>query len=305
MAVISSLCCKLILARLKIAVLSKRFTCIAKLPLIIKEARKMIGHVAIYVPGASMKKIAKAVGLQVDTIVLDLEDSVAAGEKDSARELVARSVREMDFGNKFTMVRINSLDSSYWQADLRQAALLPVGAVLIPKASAKDIATVSDILDEAGANLAIVPLIESAVAVENIAQIITASPRIKGVFFGGEDYATDMGVKRTESGEEILYARMKIGNASRAFDIEAIDTPYTSITDLSGLECDLFRAKQLGFTGKSIIHPAHIDTVKRAFQASPEEIEFAKRLLKSIGTAGAGDVTAFSFEGKMVDEPII
>ena len=265
----------------------------------------MLGNVSIYVPGSSEKKITKAAKLDVDSIVLDLEDAVGFDDKAAARGVLKEMTDRLDFGKRYIVLRINSLDSIYWQDDLALAINLPIDAILIPKAKAADIIAISNILDSAGSPAKLIALIESASSVENAPEIICASKRLIGIFFGGEDYTADMGVRRTDKGDEILYARMRIGNAARAYDVEAIDTPYTSITDHDGLALDTIKAKQLGFTGKSIIHPSHIDTVKQAFLPTEAEIEYAKRLLSAIGPNDAKGANTFAFEGKMIDAPII
>lgn len=267
----------------------------------------MLGNVAIYVPASSKKMIMKSFELDVDTIIFDLEDAVAAEEKEAARNLLKQCISKTNFQKRIIVVRINSLDSPFWESDMKLIESISIGAVLIPKASANDVKKISEMLDEFDSKLtiAIIPLIESAIAIENIADIILSSHRVRGVVFGGEDYSLDMGVKRSSSSQEILYARMRIGNVAHSYNIEAMDTVYTEIKDISGLYEDTLKGKQLGFTGRTIIHPSHIKVIKDVYKPSEEEIKYAKDLLNNIGLESLDNISVFSYEGKMIDKPII
>lgn len=266
----------------------------------------------LFIPGNNPGMIQNAGVLGADSIILDLEDAVSLSEKDSARVLVGKAIRTVDFGDSEIVVRINPLNTVFGPLDLEAMAAVKPHAILVPKADEAQIRQASDTLDllerKAGipaGSIKLIPLIESAYGIEKVYEIIQSSPRNVAILFGGEDYTADMGVRRTFGSEEILYARNRVAIACKALGVDAIDTPFTDVDHFEGLREDTLKARNLGFTGKAAINPRQVDAIHLAFAPEPSEIRHAVRVLESMEMAEREGKGVFSLDGKMVDAPII
>ncbi|MDO5016463.1 MAG: aldolase/citrate lyase family protein [Eubacteriales bacterium] len=267
----------------------------------------------MFLPGNSPRMIMNGPVLPADSLILDLEDAVAPDQKDAARILVANALKNLDFGKKEIVVRINDLAGSDWQKDLD--AILPAKPQVImpPKvARAEDIELLASYLDKKENELGIavgttkiIPLLELAIGVENSYAIACASPRVAALFLGGEDLSADLRSPRTKEGWEIFYARTRLVCAARAAEIEVIDTPFTDTNDLEGLEIDAKFAKSLGFSGKAVISPRHLDIVNQVFSPTEEDILWAKDVMAAIEQGKKEGKGAVSLRGKMIDKPIV
>lgn len=273
---------------------------------------KRLRRTMLFIPGNNPGMLQNAGILGADSIIFDLEDAVSLQEKDSARILVSKAIREVDFGNCEVVVRINPLNSPYGRADLEAIAAARPDTIIIPKADAEQIQLAAVMLDalesvnEIKSGMTkLIPLIESAYGLETIAEVIRSSSRNVAILFGGEDYTADMGVRRSKAGEEIFYARNRVATACKAFALDAIDTPFTDVDDLSGLSEDTLKARDLGFTGKAAINPRQVDAIHRAFAPQTQEIDYALRVIEAKLIAEKEGKGVFSLDGKMVDAPII
>ena len=148
-------------------------------------------------------------------------------------------------------------------------------------------------------------LIETAIGLETLYDVIKASQRMIGVLLGGEDLTSDLGIKRTKEGEEIFYARNKVATVCRALKVDAIDTPFTDTNDYEGLAKDTVRAKSLGMTGKSAINPRQIEIIHAVFSPTEVELNYALRVLAAMEEAEKEGKGVFSLDGKMIDAPVI
>ena len=265
-----------------------------------------------FLPGNTPNMLINGEALGADAMILDLEDSVSPAEKDSARILVRNYLRTHGERDTFLIVRINATDTKYWQDDL--AMILPEkpDAIMPTKVNGKAmLQTLTDAMErvEESAGLKektrLIPLIETAMGVEKAMEIASFSDRIIGLALGGEDLTADLHCRRTKEGMEILYARTRLVCAGRAAGIDVFDTPFTDVDDIEGLEKDAYFAKGLGFSGKLVISPRHIDIVNEVFSPSPEEIEYARQVLKCIREAKAMGKGVASLRGKMIDAPIV
>lgn len=265
----------------------------------------------LFLPSNNPNMIGNGGLLGADSLIFDLEDAVSPDEKDAARELLKNALAAMSFGKCEIIVRINGLDTPYWQEDLRAVVPMKPDAIMPPKVSgAHDIAQLDQALTalekefglEAGSTR-ILALLETAIGVENAYAIASASPRMTGLFLGAEDLTADLRCQRTKQSQEIQYARGRIVCAARAAGIEPYDTPFTDVQDLEGLEKDAAFAKGLGFSGKACISPAHISTVNRVFSPSAAEISYAKDVFAAIEEAKRQGKGAISLRGKMIDAP--
>ena len=267
----------------------------------------------LFLPGNNPNMLINGNCLGADSVIFDLEDAVSPDEKDAARILVRNTMRYMDFCGCEIIVRINSVDTAYWQNDID--AILPYqpGLILLPKSSnaadvlAADayIAQVEEKLGLAKGTVGLMPLIETALGVENAFAIATATKRVKALFLGAEDLTADLQCKRTKEGQEIAYARARLVMAARAAGIEVYDTPYTDVNDDEGIELDANIAKSLGFSGKASISPRHVEVINRVFSPTLAEIDYAYEVMQAIALAKQQGRGAIALRGKMIDAPIV
>lgn len=263
----------------------------------------------LFVPGENAAVTKKAVSSAADCVILDLEDAVAVSEKASAREAVKESLK--NFANdKQLIVRINDLDSPYWEADLAVAVAGGAAGIMLPKAgSGKDIATLCEKIREfSGAkepDFEVFPLIETASGVQFAYEIASADHLVTALAFGSIDFSLDIGCELTAGGLELLFARSQIVIASRAAGIEGpIDAVYPDLTNAEGLEREARSARQLGFKGKLIIHPKQMSIVHEAFSPSGKEIEQAKEIVSAFEEAEKNGVASIQIQGQFVDYPV-
>ena len=269
----------------------------------------------LFLPGNTPNIIVNGEILGSDAVILDLEDAVAPTEKDAARILVRNAIGRMGFGKCEVIVRINAaeVDSDFWMKDLD--AIIPVKPDMImpPKTScAEDVRRVDEYISALEEKLGmeknsvkLIPLIETALGIENAFQIATASKRVAAIFLGGEDLTADLHCKRTKEGNEINYARCRMVCAARAAGIEVYDTPFTDVNDDEGIYTDAQYAKSLGFTGKSAISPRHVNAINEVFSPSPKDIDYAYEVMEAIRVAKEQGKGAVALRGKMIDAPIV
>jgi citrate lyase beta subunit len=148
-------------------------------------------------------------------------------------------------------------------------------------------------------------MIETARGVLNVGQIVQAGPRLEALVFGAEDLASDIGAKRTRAGWEVFYARSAVVTAAAAYRLQAIDMVFVNLHDPTGLEEECRFARQLGFAGKTAVHPDQLEVINRVFAPSPEEIEQALRLMQAFEAHQAAGTGVFELDGKMVDLPMM
>lgn len=265
----------------------------------------------LFLPGNNPNMLINGGCLGADAVIFDLEDAVAPAEKDAARILVRNTMQYLDLGGCQRIVRINSVDTAYWQQDLQ--AILPQkpDMILLPKTGTPADALTADAymtqveqalgLDETP----LMPLIETALGVENAYAIASCCSRVKALFLGAEDLSADLQCKRTKEGQEIAYARTRLVVAARAAGIEVFDTPFTDVNDDEGAARDALIAKALGFSGKASISPRHVEGINNAFSPTLEEIRYAYDVMDAIELAKAQGKGAISLRGKMIDAPIV
>jgi citrate lyase subunit beta/citryl-CoA lyase len=267
----------------------------------------------LFLPGNNPNMLINGNCLGADAVIFDLEDAVAPAEKDAARILVRNTMRYMDFAGCGRIVRINSIDTPYWQEDLRQILPYKPDLILLPKTScAQDAITADEFITEleeelgfANNTVGLMPLIETAMGVENAFSIASSCKRIHALFLGAEDLTADLRCKRTKEGREIEYARTRLVVAARAAGVDVFDTPFTDVNDDEGIVVDAELAKALGFTGKASISPRHVDVINQVFSPTVSEIDYAYEVLEAIREAKAQGKGAVALRGKMIDAPIV
>lgn len=263
----------------------------------------------LFIPGNNPSMIQNCDVFESDTVIFDLEDSVAVEQKDAARNLVGSYLNSFKPNVKEVMIRINGMDTVHYTSDVEAAVKSGADSIMLPKASSAGLKDLDELLTQLEKKhktkkIRVVPIIELASSLVE-AYEIAKSPRVDGVLLGAEDFTRDMEVQRTSGGEEIFYARSKIAVSCRAAGVEAIDTPFTSTADDEGLKADCRKAKSLGMNAKACIHPNQVNIVNRGFAPSPSEIEFAQRVLLAVEDAANEGKGAFSLDGKMIDKPIL
>jgi citrate lyase subunit beta / citryl-CoA lyase len=265
----------------------------------------------LYLPGNEPKYFVNAALHEPDAIILDLEDSVHHAEKDAARILVRNALRAVDFGGCERMVRINQLPLG--AHDVEEVAPELPDVILIPKVeTAEQVAHVDTeirrVVLRAGHDGHVVwlmPIIESALGVENAFAIASASDRVCAITIGLEDYTADLGVIKTRAGSESLYARQRIVNAAKAAGVQAIDSVFSDVADDDGLSAWSRNSYAMGFQGMGCIHPAQIPVIHEAFAPTAQEIDKALKIVAAFEEARAKGLGVVSLGSKMIDPPVV
>lgn len=274
------------------------------------------------VPGSSARMQAKAVTLQADQVLFDLEDATAPSEKVAARAIIVESLRSLDAGGRAVAVRVNGTDTPWCYRDIVEV-VEPAGdrldALILPKVeSAADVHFVDRLLSQIELARGFSPgaiglevLIESARGLQQVDAIAAASPRLRALIFGPGDLSASLGLGQLTigmpdsgyDGDIWHYALVRLLVAARANNLLAIDGPYAAFADLDGLQRSSRRTALLGFDGKWVIHPTQIDIVNRAFLPDPATFARAEGILAAYQQATEGEGRgAVRFEGEMIDE---
>ena len=267
----------------------------------------------LFLPGNNPNLLINGNCLGADAVIFDLEDAVSPTEKDAARILVRNTMRYLDFRGCETIVRINSIDTAYWQEDLDTILPCKPNLILLPKtSSAADVLAADEymtLLEEKLGfeknSVGLMPLIETALGVENSFQIASSSKRVKALFLGAEDLTADLQCKRTKEGREIEYARTRLVVAARAAGVDVYDTPFTDVNDDEGIWVDAKTAKALGFNGKASISPRHVEVINSVFSPTQADVDYAYEVMDAIELAKKQGKGAIALHGKMIDAPIV
>ncbi|HLI62284.1 MAG TPA: aldolase/citrate lyase family protein [Terriglobales bacterium] len=280
------------------------------LPLAPPSPRDRLRRSRLYLPGNEPKYFINA-GLHApDAIILDLEDSVHFAEKDAARLLVRNALRAVDFGAAERMVRINPLPLGL--SDLEEVVPQAPDLILIPKVETPDqvsdiVGAMDSIAKQAGVGRPIwlMPILETALGIENAFAIAKASERVVALTIGLEDYTADLGVAKTAGGAESLYARQRVVNAAHAAHVQAIDSVYSDVADSEGLLRWGEASRAMGFEGMGCLHPIQIATIHRAFTPTTSELEKARQIVAAYEEAQKQGLGVVSLGSKMIDPPVV
>ncbi len=264
----------------------------------------------LFIPANAPAMLQNADIFSSDAVIFDLEDAVLLSEKDAANQLLKSFLETFNHLTIEKIVRINPVDSNFYETDLNMIVSKHLDTIMLPKATISSVLSLSRSLDRLEKKLKltkqinIIPIIELARSIIEVDEIAN-NPRVNGLLLGAEDLATDLEVERTTLGNEIFYARSKVIIAAKAHKIDAIDTPFTHTTDEIGLLNDSMFAKSLGMNAKACIHPLQIEVVNSVFSPSEKEISFALKIIEAQKLAINEQKGAFSVDGKMIDKPII
>lgn len=267
----------------------------------------------LFVPGGEPRKLDRARESGADTLLFDLEDSVAPESKAKARQLVAETLLAGSFDRCEAAVRVNAPGSAEFEDDLH--AVLEAGArtLMLPKseragALQQAIAQLQQVAGRSGSGtdqeLLCLALVESAAGVANLNEI-GASPAIDALCFGHADFSLDMGLEQPDPSEGVvLHARCTVSIAARAAGLAAIDTVCLAVRDEDAFRADAQLGKSLGFEGKLCIHPSQVAIANEVFTPTAEQIEQARRVVSAWRDAQADGRGVFALDGQMIDAPV-
>lgn len=267
----------------------------------------------MFAPANNPKMLVTAHLYGPDCVLFDLEDAVKYSEKDAARDLLAEALKVMDYGDIEIFARINPLYTEFGKDDVK--TLVPAGLRnmrLAMTETPEQIKELDELLTEIEkengievGSCKIQASIETPKAVMNVFDIVKASPRIISVSFGAEDYTRCLGATRTKEGTEIFMARNMVSMAASIAGIDAIDTVWSDLADVEGFKNEIKSSMNLGFAGKSCIHPSQIKIIHDVFTPSKEEIEKSLRIVEAAAAADISRGGVITVDGKMVDIPVI
>jgi citrate lyase subunit beta / citryl-CoA lyase len=279
-------------------------------PLPQPSARDRLRRSRLYLPGTEPKYFINAGLHGPDAIILDLEDSVYPAEKDAARILVRNTLRAVDFSGCERMVRINQLPMGL--DDLAEVISESPDLVLIPKTEhPQQVTEVDRMISELKHRhridrpIWLMPILESALGIENAFAIATATANVAALTIGLEDYTADLGVTKTSEGRESLYARARVVNAAKAAGVQAIDSVFGDVGNVDGLRRWADGSRELGFEGMGCIHPSQIAVIHDAFTPSQAEIEKALKIVAAFEEAQQRGLGVVSLGSKMIDAPVV
>jgi citrate lyase subunit beta/citryl-CoA lyase len=270
----------------------------------------------MFVPGHRQKMVDKALGLNADAIMLDIEDGVAPNEKDTARRQIAEALgRERAPKSPARFVRINAIGHARMRADVEAVVRPGLDGLVLPKVeTAGEIHQVESFLNEreptlkmARGRLQLLVAIESPRGLLNAPAIAASSPRIVGLMFGAEDYGREMGLptKREGEAQDLIYARSALAVAAASAHVQAVDGVWVDLKDPDGLARFARQSRRLGFSGMSLIHPSQIDPINATFSPTAEEIDYAKQVLQAFEEANARGDGSIALGGQLIDRPIV
>ncbi|XP_052088047.1 citramalyl-CoA lyase, mitochondrial-like [Mytilus californianus] len=277
----------------------------------------------LYVPGNDERKINKVVSLDVDCVVLDCEDGVAANRKSEARSTIANCLGSLAGCKTDITVRVNPVSSGLMEEDLKVVfkSEHPPKTLMLPKVDTPEeidrfTKRIKEILSEKqkAEKFSLITMVESAVGLMNLKDVILQASSLarseklytlEGVVFGSDDFCADIGATRTNDAKELLYARQKIITCAKTYRLQAIDLVYIDYKDLAGFQQQAEEGARMGFTGKQVIHPDQIPVVNAAFSPSKERVQWATEMIQAFDEHQKSGQGAFVFDGKMIDMPLV
>ena len=260
----------------------------------------------LFMPGSNARALEKARNLQADGIILDLEDSVAPDAKAMARDQIAQAIAEKGFGKRELLIRVNALDSPWWVDDVTMAGKAEPDGILVPKiSSAKDLMAIADRLSDINADTSIKVwvMIETARGVLHAEEIAAASrdseTRLAGFVFGPNDISRETRIKMQPGRAAMIPMITQCILAARAYGLEILDGPYSDFSNVDGFALECAQARDLGFDGKTLIHPGQVEGANASFAPSQEAVDDARGILQAWQDgAGVGVVT---YRGRMIE----
>lgn len=258
----------------------------------------------LYMPGSNARALEKGRTLPADALILDLEDAVAPSAKDEARRLVVEAVGQGGYGPRELVVRVNGLATPWGAEDLAAAARSGADAVLLPKVEgAAEVRAAVAALEAAGApaSLALWCMIETPRGVLAAAELAASSPRLACLVLGTSDLVKDLRARHTPARTEVLASLGLVLLAARAHGLAALDGVHLDLADEVGFEAACRQGRDLGFDGKTLVHPRTIEVANRVFSPAPAEVEAARRLIAAHAEAEAAGRGVVVVDGRLVE----
>ena len=266
----------------------------------------------MFAPGNHPRRVEKALTLDADGVILDLEDAVATAEKVATRAAIDAVLTRPRTGLLY--VRVNAADTEFCYGDLVAIVRPGLDGIILPKVeSPATLSTIDWLLLQLERELGLgehsidlIPIIETARGLTHLDAILASGTRVKRIAFGAGDFTLDVNMQWKRDEAELAHARARIVTASRAAGLEApLDTVWVDLQDSEGLEASARAALAYGFQGKMCIHPNQVPVVNRVFTPSEDEIAFAERVVAAFAKAEAEGVASIQLDGKFIDYPIV
>lgn len=258
----------------------------------------------LYMPGSNPRALERARSLPADGLILDLEDAVAPQEKESARAIVTAALAEGGYGEREVVLRVNPLDTPWGYADLASAATMPIDAVLLPKVEGAERLRLSlSLLDALGApeRLALWCMLETPLGILYARDIAAASPRLAALVLGTSDLTKDLHALATRDRLPLLTSLGLAILAARAYGLAILDGVHLDLADDEGFAASCRQGRELGFDGKTVIHPKQIAAANAAFAPSTEEIEWSRRIIAAHAEAVAAGKGVVLVDGRLIE----
>jgi citrate lyase subunit beta/citryl-CoA lyase len=258
----------------------------------------------LYMPGSNDRALAKARDLPADALILDLEDAVAPAAKAEAREKVCAAAASGDYGDKLVTIRVNSIGTEWHEHDVRAAAAAGPAAVVVPKVgSADDVLATEAALREGGAGdeTRIWAMLETPAAVMRAGEIAAASDRLSVLVMGTNDLAKELYAELIPGRAPLLTALSTCLLAARGAGKSILDGVYNDVRDADGFEAECRQGRELGFDGKTLIHPTQVEPCNRVFSPSDEAVEHARRVIAAFEEAEAAGAGVVTVDGRLIE----
>lgn len=258
----------------------------------------------LYMPGANTRALEKAKGLDADALILDLEDSVAPDAKAEARENVCAAVASGDYGSRELTIRVNSIETEWHADDVVATAQAGPSAIVVPKVnSPADVASIEDALERAGApdHTAIWAMVETPQAMLDASAVAAASERLTVLVMGTNDLAKELHAEHVPGRQPLLTGLGLCLLAARAQGKVILDGVYNDIRNADGFEAECLQGAQMGFDGKTLIHPSQLETTNRTFAPSEDEIASSTEIIEAFEAAEADGRGVVTVNGRMIE----
>jgi citrate lyase subunit beta/citryl-CoA lyase len=262
----------------------------------------------LFMPGSNARALDKAKNLPADGIILDIEDSVAPDAKTLAREQIEKAVTAKEFGKRELIIRINNLESPWWRDDLAMASKAVPDGILVPKiANPEDITKIANALDElkAAPAIRVWAMIETPLAVLQAQQIAAQArdekTRLAGFMMGPNDIALETRMRMMPGRAAMIPLFAHCIMAARAFGIEILDGPYNDINDVAGFSKECTQGRDMGFDGKTLIHPGQIDSANAIYTPPADEVQQARKIIAAFTLPENAGKGAIQMDGRMVE----
>jgi citrate lyase subunit beta / citryl-CoA lyase len=258
----------------------------------------------LFMPGSNPRALEKARALAADGLIFDLEDAVAPAAKEEARAAVAAALAAGGYGDRELVLRVNALDTPWGHADLAAAATMPIDAVLLPKVESADrVRLAVALLDALGAppERAVWCMVETPLGILNAREIAAAGPRLAALVLGTSDLTKDLHALYTRDRLPLLTALGIALLAARAYGLAVLDGVHLDLSDDEGFALACCQGHELGFDGKTLIHPKQIEGANAAFAPSPEEVAWARRVIAAYAEATHSGRGVVLVDGKLVE----